>query len=85
MVQDAHTRTEKYQTWEKAQRHPIKSIKRWTPHKMTSIQTEDDAPETDIPTNHGLGYASQIFINHTQSTIIRRRNDRGKKVFRQVL
>ena len=62
MVQDAHTRMEKYRTWEKAQRHPIKSRKRRSPCKMTSIQTEDDASETDIPTGQGFSYLPQIFI-----------------------
>ena len=68
MVQDTHTRMEKYCTWEKVQRHPIKSRKRRTPHKMTSLQTEDDASETDIPTGQGFGYLPQIFIDHTHST-----------------
>ena len=55
-------------TWEKAQRHPIKSKKGRTPHKLTSMQTEDDAFETDIPTGHRFGYLPQIFINHMQLT-----------------
>ena len=64
MVQDAHTRMEKYHMWEKAQRHPMKSRKGRTPHKMTNIQTEDDASETDIPTGKRFGYLPQIFIDH---------------------
>ena len=40
MVQDNHTKTEKYHTWEKAQRNPNRSRKRKAPHKMTSKQTE---------------------------------------------
>ena len=35
---------------------------------MTSIQAEDDASETDIPTNHRFGYLPQIIIDHMQST-----------------
>ena len=54
MVQDAHTRMEEYHTWEKAQRHPIKSRKGRTPCRKTSIQTEDEASETDIATGHNL-------------------------------
>ena len=54
--------------WEKAQRHPIKSRKGRTPHKMTNIQTEDDASETDILTGQGFSYPLQIFIDHMQST-----------------
>ena len=42
--------------------------KKKTPCKMTSIQTEDDVSETDIPIGHGFGYPPQIFIDHTQST-----------------
>ena len=68
MVQDIHTRMEKYCTWQKAQRSTIKSRKRRTPCKMTSMQTEDDAFETDIPTGQGFGYPPQIFINQTHST-----------------
>ena len=68
MVQDIHTRMEKYCTWQKAQRCTIKSKKGRTPCKMTSMRTEDDASETDIPTGQGFGYPPQIFINHTHST-----------------
>ena len=68
MVQDAHTRTEKDHTWEKAQKCPIKSRKRRTPLKMTSMQTEDDASETEIHTGQGFGYPPQIFTNHTHLT-----------------
>ena len=68
MVQDVHTRMEKYHMWQKAQRCTIASRKIRTPHRMTSMQTEDDDSETDIPTGQGFGYPSQIFINHTQST-----------------
>ena len=68
MVQDAHTRMEKYCTWEKAQRHPIKLRKGRTPCRKTCMHTEDDASETDVPTGHRFGYLPQIFIDHTQST-----------------
>ena len=43
MVQDTHTRMEKYHMWEKTQRCTIKSRKRRTPCKMTSMQTDNDA------------------------------------------
>ena len=66
MVQDTHTKMERYHTWEKAQRHPIKSRKGRTPCKMISMQTEDNASETDIPTGHGFSYLPQIFIDHMQ-------------------
>ena len=35
---------------------------------MTSIQTEDDASETDIPTGQGFGCPPQIFIDRMQLT-----------------
>ena len=68
MVQDGHTSMEKYHMWENGQRCPTKSRKRRTPHKTTSMQTEDDASETDIPTGQGFSYLPQIFIDHTHST-----------------
>ena len=68
MVQNAHTRMEKYHTWEKAQRCTITSRKRRKHHRMTSMQTEDDASETDISTGQGFSYLPQIFIDHTHST-----------------
>ena len=65
MIQDTHTSMEKYHMWEKAQRCHIKSRKRKTPHKTSSMQTEDDASDTDIPTGQGFGYPPQIFTDLT--------------------
>ena len=75
MVQNTHTRTEKYHTWEKAQRCHIKSRKGRTSHKTANLQTEDDASETDIPAGSGFRYPPQIFtdpmhtmaLTHTES------------------
>ena len=75
MIQDTHTRTEKYCMWEKAQKCLIRSRKRKVPHKTTSTQTEDDTSETDILIGQGFGYLPQIFndptytgaITHTES------------------
>ena len=53
MVQDTHTKTEKYCTWEKAQRSHIRSRKRRVPCKTTNKQTE----------GQGFGYPPQIFTN----------------------
>ena len=51
MVQGIHTRTEKYHVWEKADgRSNINTRKRKAPRKMTTMQTEDNASETDVPT-----------------------------------
>ena len=43
MLQDIHTRTEKYCMWEKADgRSTIKTRKRKASHKMTTMQTKDN-------------------------------------------
>ena len=65
MVQNTHTRMEKYHTWEKAQMCHIKSRKGRTPHKKASVHTEDNTSETDIPTGKGFGYPPQIFTDPT--------------------
>ena len=46
---------------------------------MTSMQTEDDASETDIPTGQGFGYLPQIFIDPTHSTTSEREMKQGRK------
>ena len=64
MVQDTHTRTEKYCAWEKADgRSNIKTRKRKAPHKMTNRQTKDNASETDVPAGQGFGYPPQVFTD----------------------
>ena len=51
MVQDIHTRTEKYHAWEKPDgRSTIKTKKRKASCKMTMMQTKDNTSETDVPT-----------------------------------
>ena len=78
MVQDAHTRTEKYHTWEKAQWCPVRSRKRRTPCQMTNMTTEDDASETAIPTGQGFGYPPQIFTNPTHMRTMTHTESEGK-------
>ena len=65
MVQNTHNRTEKYCTWEKAQRCHIKSRKGRTPCKADSVHTEDNPSETAIPTGQEFGYPPQIFTDCT--------------------
>ena len=66
MVQDIHTRTEKYYAWEKADgRSTIKTRKRNAPHKMTTMQTKDNTSETDVPTGQGFRYPHQAFTDPT--------------------
>ena len=90
MVQNTHTRMEKYHTWEKAQRCHIKSRKGRTPHKAASVHTEDNTSETDIPTGQGFGYPLQIFTNPYiyigyDPHRFGRRGKTWNKLFRQVL
>ena len=68
MVQDTHTRTEKYRTWKKAQRCHIRSRKRTAPHMMM----------TDVPTGQGFGYPPQIFTNPTYAATITHTESEGE-------
>ena len=68
MVQNTHTRMEKYCTWEKPQRCHIKSKKGRTPSKTGRVHTEDNPSEADIPTGQEFGYPLQIITNHTYTT-----------------
>ena len=55
-------RAEKYHMWEKADRRStIKTRKRKAPCKMTTMQTEDNTSETDVPTGQGFRYPLQVF------------------------
>ena len=64
MVQDIHTRREKYHAWEKADgRSIIKTRKGKAPCEITTMQTKDNTSETDVLTGQGLRYllkSSQI-------------------------
>ena len=64
ILQDIHTRTEKYCGWEKADwRSSIKTRKRKAPHKMTNMQTEDNTSETNVPVDQGFRYPPQVFTD----------------------
>ena len=66
MLQDIHTRTEKYHAWEKADRRSnMRTRKRRTPHReMIGIHTEDNTTsETDVPVSQGLRYPPQVFTD----------------------
>ena len=78
MVQDTHTRMEKYCTWEKDQRCHIRSRKRKAPHKMTNMQTEDNASETHVPTGQGFRYPPQIFTNPTYTVAMTHKESEGE-------
>ena len=64
MLQDIHTRTEKYCAWEKADgRSNIRTRKRKTPHKTTNMQTKDNTSETNVPVGQGFRYPPQVFTD----------------------
>ena len=70
LVQNTHTRTERYHTWEKAPQCYIKSRKGRTPHKAASVHTEEIFSETDICTGLGFENPSQIFIDPTHTVAV---------------
>ena len=84
MVQDIHTRTEKYHAWEKADgRTNIKTRKRKAPHKVTSMQTKDNTSETDVPAFKGLGISlrsSQMPCIQQQYPTWRMKGKQNRKV-----
>ena len=67
MLQDIHTRTEKYHAWEKADgRSNVRTRKRKAPpRKVTNMQTEDNTSETDVPV--GQGFRSSLRSSQTLS------------------
>ena len=78
MIQDTHARVEKYCMWEKAQRCHIRSRRRMAPCKMTNMQTEDNASETDVPSGQGFGYPPQIFTNTTYTATMTHTESEGE-------
>ena len=81
MVQDIHTRTEKYCTWEKPDgRSTIKTRKRKAPCKMTTMQTRDHTLETDIPMGQGFRYPPQVFTDPSYAVIIPQTEEEGEAV-----
>ena len=78
MIQNTHTRTEKYHTWEKAQRCHVKSKKGRTPHKAASVHTEDNTSETDLPTGQEFGYTPLTFTDPTHTAVITNTDSEGE-------
>ena len=78
MIQDTHTRMEKYHMWEKAQRCLIRSRKRKAPHKTTNMQTEDNTFETDVLTGQGFRFPPQIFTNPTYTAAMTHTESEGE-------
>ena len=85
MVQDLHTRTEKYHAWEKADgRSTIKTRKRKAPCKLTMMLTEDNTSETDVPTGQGLRYPPQVFTDPTYAVTIPQTEEEEEAWHREV-
>ena len=79
MVQDIHSRTEKYCAWEKVGgRSTIKTRKRKAPHKMTTMHTKDNTSETDVPTGQGFRYPPQVFTDPTYAVTIHQTEEEGE-------
>ena len=81
MVQDIHTRTEKYCAWEKGDgRSTIKTRKRKATHKVTTKHTKDNTSETDVPTGQGFRYPPQVFTDPTYAATIPQMEEEGEVV-----
>ena len=78
LVQNTHTRMERYCTWEKAQRCHIKSRKGRIPHKAASVHTEENSSETDIPTSQGFGNPPPIFTYPTHTVAVTHTDSEGE-------
>ena len=79
MVQDIHTRTEKYCAWEKADgRSNIKTRKRKAPHKVTNMQTKDNTSETNVPAGQGFRYPPQVFTDPTYAAAMPHMEEEGE-------
>ena len=79
MVQDIHTRTEKYCAWEKPDgRNNIKTRKRKARHKLTTMQTENNTSETDVPTGQGSRYPPQAFTDPTYAAAMPQMEEEGE-------
>ena len=64
MLQDVHTRTEKYHAWEKADgRSNVRTRKRKAPCKMTNMQTKDNTSKTDVPVGQGFRNPPKVFTD----------------------
>ena len=70
MIQNTHTRMEKYCTWEKAQWCHVKSKKGRTPNKAASVHMEDNTSETDMPTGKEFKYSPLIFPDSTHTAVM---------------
>ena len=77
MIQDIHTRIEKYHAWEKADgRSNVRSRKRKAPHReMTKMQTEDNTSKTDVPVGQEFRYPPQFFTDPRYAAMVPHREE----------
>ena len=71
VLQDIHTRTEKYCVWEKADgRSNVRTRNRKAAYKVTNTQTKDNAFKTDVPVGQGFRYPPQVFTDPRYVTTV---------------
>ena len=78
LFQDTYTCTEKYCSWDRADRRAnIHTRRRRTPQRevMSSNNNTNKTSETDVPTGEGFGYPPQIFTNPEFATNISHTED----------
>ena len=80
MIQNTHTRMERYHTWEKPQQCHVKSRKGKTPHKTASVHTEENTSETDMPTYQEFGYPTLIFNDPTHTAVMLHTDSEGEAI-----
>ena len=87
MLQDIHTRTEKYHAWEKADRRSnVRTRKRKAPHrKVTNVQTEDNTSETDVPVGQGFRYPPQVFTDPKYAATVPHMEEEEKEQESKIL
>ena len=64
MFQDTYTHTEKFCSWDRADRRSsMHSRRRRTPQREVHSSHDNTTSETDIPVGEGLGYPPQVFTD----------------------
>ena len=73
MFQDTYTHTEKYHSWDRADRRSSMHIRRRrTPQREVIVSSHDNSTsETNVPAGEGLGYPPWVFtdpefVSHTE-------------------
>ena len=79
MLQDIHTRAEKYHAWEKADgRSNVRTRKRKAPCKTTNMQTKDNASKTDVPVCQRFRYPHQVFTDPEYAAAMPHTDEEGE-------